>query len=97
MARVFKTCLLARLSFVVAVTLTALLTAGCAPAEEHTWMTIPSIAPADLAEALYEHFVAHLRHSGYHVETGVFGAMMDVALVNDGPVTFILDTEQVSS
>jgi D-aminoacyl-tRNA deacylase len=40
---------------------------------------------------LYEGFVARLRESGLKVETGVFGAMMEVELVNDGPVTLILD------
>ena len=42
---------------------------------------------------LYEHFVAKARDSIRKVETGEFGAMMDVELVNDGPVTIILDTE----
>jgi D-tyrosyl-tRNA(Tyr) deacylase len=50
-------------------------------------------AGPERAEALYEHFVAHLRRSGYDVETGVFGAMMELELVNDGPVTLILDRE----
>lgn len=56
----------------------------------------PSFEPAaDPAEAtrLYGHFCQRLRQQGYRVETGVFGAMMDVELVNDGPVTFVLDTE----
>jgi len=44
-----------------------------------------------LAEELYERFVAHLRSLGLVVETGRFGAMMEVELVNDGPVTFVLD------
>ena len=44
-----------------------------------------------LAEDLYERFVAHLRGLGLAVETGRFGAMMEVELVNDGPVTFVLD------
>jgi len=43
------------------------------------------------AEELYELFVAHLRGLGLIVETGRFGAMMEVGLVNDGPVTFVLD------
>ncbi len=45
------------------------------------------------AEALYEDFVAALKQEGLHVETGVFGAMMDVALINDGPVTITLDSD----
>ena len=40
---------------------------------------------------LYEGFVAKLRERGVRVETGEFGAMMDVALVNDGPVTLWLE------
>ncbi|GMK38348.1 D-aminoacyl-tRNA deacylase [Paenibacillus sp. CCS19] len=44
------------------------------------------------AEALYDRFNALLRDAGLHVETGRFGAMMDVSLVNWGPVTLILDS-----
>ncbi|HRZ40882.1 MAG TPA: D-aminoacyl-tRNA deacylase [Candidatus Omnitrophota bacterium] len=43
---------------------------------------------------LYELFVDLLRKENFHVQTGEFGAMMDVALVNDGPVTFILESGQ---
>ena len=48
-------------------------------------------APGDEAERLYQQFVAALRSRGVHVETGVFGALMDVELVNDGPVTLLLE------
>jgi D-tyrosyl-tRNA(Tyr) deacylase len=48
-------------------------------------------AGADVAEPLYEHFCATLRGHGVAVQTGVFGARMEVELVNDGPVTIILD------
>ena len=51
-------------------------------------------APADEAQALYERFVAALRQRGARVETGVFQAMMEVELVNDGPVTLLLDTDR---
>jgi D-tyrosyl-tRNA(Tyr) deacylase len=47
--------------------------------------------PGDEAEPLFERFVELLRAEGVRVETGVFGAMMDVELVNDGPVTLIWD------
>lgn len=49
-------------------------------------------APREQAEPLYERFCEALRDLGVHVETGVFGEHMLVELVNDGPVTIILDT-----
>ena len=48
-------------------------------------------APADEGKRLYEYFVTAARKSGVPVETGIFQADMQVALVNDGPVTFILE------
>ena len=48
-------------------------------------------ASPELAEHLYERFCAALRAEGVPVQTGVFGAKMQVALVNDGPVTIVLD------
>jgi D-tyrosyl-tRNA(Tyr) deacylase len=48
-------------------------------------------APPQEAEALYSQFVAKLRQSGLRVETGMFGAMMQVQIENDGPVTLILE------
>ena len=50
-------------------------------------------AKPDLANELYEAFNERLRAQGLTVETGQFGAMMDIALVNDGPVTLILEKE----
>lgn len=50
-------------------------------------------APADLAEPLYKDFCDTLRGEGVQVATGRFGALMQVELVNDGPVTIILSTE----
>lgn len=50
-------------------------------------------APAD-ARAAYEALVGALREAGTQVETGVFRAMMDVSLVNDGPVTVLLDSRR---
>ena len=49
-------------------------------------------APPQLAESLYEAFIIAVSSQGVPVETGRFGAMMDVALVNDGPVTLIVET-----
>lgn len=48
-------------------------------------------ARPETAVPLYESFVAALRARGHRVETGEFGAMMDVELVNDGPVTLLLE------
>ena len=48
-------------------------------------------ARPEVAEPLYEHFCSALRDLGVAVETGIFGARMAVELVNDGPVTIILD------
>jgi D-tyrosyl-tRNA(Tyr) deacylase len=52
-------------------------------------------ASPEAARALYESFVESLRALGVKVETGEFRAMMDVELVNDGPVTLLLDTERI--
>lgn len=49
-------------------------------------------APRPVSEPLVEAFVAALRERGAHVETGIFGADMQVALVNDGPMTLLLDS-----
>jgi D-tyrosyl-tRNA(Tyr) deacylase len=48
-------------------------------------------ARPEVAEPLYERFCSALRELGVPVETGVFGAHMDVELVNDGPVTIVFD------
>jgi D-tyrosyl-tRNA(Tyr) deacylase len=50
-------------------------------------------APSPVSEPLVEAYVDALRRRGAHVETGRFGAMMAVSLVNDGPVTLILDAD----
>ena len=51
-------------------------------------------APPELANALYEGVAAALRARGLRVETGEFRAHMDVALVNDGPVTILIDSKK---
>jgi D-tyrosyl-tRNA(Tyr) deacylase len=50
-------------------------------------------APPEEAERIYDAFCAELRDLGIEVATGVFGARMAVELVNDGPVTIVLDVE----
>lgn len=56
--------------------------------------TRPSFDKAELpqrANELYEYFVSEIKELGIPVQTGSFGAMMDVELINDGPVTFMLE------
>ena len=53
-----------------------------------------SAAQPQIAKSLYEDVVRELRASGLRVETGEFQAMMQVALVNDGPVTILLDSRK---
>ena len=50
-------------------------------------------AAPELAKSLYEHYIQALRSTGVRVETGVFQAMMEVELINDGPVTLLLESE----
>lgn len=54
-------------------------------------------APGEQARALYEYFVQRLKASNVKVETGVFQAEMKVSLVNDGPVTFVLESRPESA
>jgi D-tyrosyl-tRNA(Tyr) deacylase len=49
-------------------------------------------APRPISEPLVDEFAAALRELGAHVETGVFGAQMEVSLINTGPVTVVLDS-----
>lgn len=58
----------------------------------------PGFSPAaspDEGKRLYEHFITRIAAEGIAVATGVFGADMDVSLVNQGPVTIWLDTDQL--
>jgi len=52
-----------------------------------------SAAPPTQAEVLYDYFVAQMRNKHPQVGTGIFGADMQVSLINDGPVTFMLEME----
>jgi len=51
-------------------------------------------APPELARELYEYFVGKIRQAGFICETGRFQEMMQVELVNDGPVTILLDSQR---
>jgi len=51
-------------------------------------------APPEQAKALYERAVESIRSRGMKVETGIFQAQMDVELINDGPVTLLIDSEK---
>jgi D-aminoacyl-tRNA deacylase len=52
-------------------------------------------APAEQAEHLYRQFIDRLRGAGQRVVEGVFGAMMDVTLINEGPVTLLVDSRRL--
>lgn len=52
-------------------------------------------AHPDRAEGLYEEFITKVRSKGVKVEKGLFGADMDVNLINDGPVTILLDSNKI--
>jgi D-aminoacyl-tRNA deacylase len=52
-------------------------------------------APPERARELYEHFVAKVRAAGLRCETGRFQEMMDVELLNSGPVTILLDSKKI--
>ena len=52
-------------------------------------------APPERAEPLYEHFIALLRSQGHTVQTGRFRAAMQLELINDGPVTLIIDSQSL--
>jgi D-tyrosyl-tRNA(Tyr) deacylase len=53
-----------------------------------------SAAPPEMAKALYEEFTRAMRELGVGVATGIFQAMMSVELVNEGPVTILLDSDK---
>ena len=50
-------------------------------------------APPEVGNRLYEYFMVQLQDKGIPVESGQFGAMMDVELINEGPVTFVLNSK----
>ncbi len=63
----------------------------CGDCKKGTRPSFDNAALPDTANKLYEDFVNEVSRLGILVKTGVFGAMMDVELINDGPVTFMLE------
>jgi D-tyrosyl-tRNA(Tyr) deacylase len=51
-------------------------------------------APPEIAQALYTDFIESIKKMGIKVATGIFQEMMDVSIINDGPVTFIIDSKK---
>ena len=64
-----------------------------ASAQPVSWLLMP--ATVSLAIPLYEKFVQECRSKGFHTETGEFGAYMQVESLNDGPLTLVVDTDQL--
>ena len=50
-------------------------------------------APPDIANELYEYFISLMKSHEIHTESGVFGADMKVSIINDGPITIVMDSE----
>ena len=68
----------------------------CADCSHGRRPSFTNSAPPNEAESLYEYFADELKKTGISkVETGVFGADMKVSLINDGPVTIVLDSKEL--
>ena len=63
----------------------------CGDCKKGTRPSFDKSAPPEIANKLYEDFVAEIQKYGIKTGTGKFGAMMDVELINDGPVTFMIE------
>ena len=66
----------------------------CADTKKGRRPSFIKAAQPKLGEKIYNNFIQDLKKRGVSVATGIFGAMMDVQLVNDGPVTFVLDSKK---
>ena len=62
--------------------------------EQETRQEVAEAAEPEKAKHLYNHFVSCIEQSGISTQTGEFGSEMAVHLINDGPVTICLDTDQ---
>ena len=65
----------------------------CGDCKKGTRPSFDKSAPPDIANELYEYFVTQVQAYGVKTGTGKFGAMMEVSLINDGPVTFMLEVQ----
>lgn len=63
----------------------------CGDCRKGTRPSFDSSEAPDIANNLYEEFISAVENCGIRVKTGCFGAMMDIELINDGPVTFMLN------
>ncbi len=63
----------------------------CCDCKKGTRPSFDKSAPPEIAELLYEKFIENIKVTGISVQTGKFRAMMDVELINDGPVTFLVE------
>ena len=64
----------------------------CGDCKKGTRPSFDKSAPPQIANELYEYFVSQVQSYGIKTGTGKFGAMMEVSLINDGPVTFMLES-----
>lgn len=62
----------------------------CGDCRKGTRPSFDNSAPPDIANELYEKFIEEVQNYGIKTQTGKFGAMMEVELINDGPVTFMI-------